>query len=322
MFKKISFLIFLTFSALAIAGGVLWYSLFILKADVETLSDLSGLYGSSKGFSALEQTQEKTPNGALGVTLSGNLEVTSETGLTEALSSLSKDIAKVADDELVNVNLNIEIGSKPTTYELKFYPVTPGDYEESAFSDVTSLLAASYTEGFTSYNLEIFPTTSGRYITATGGNDGTDSETWQQPEFVKMTTNHLQLNPGDVFDVTYVNQSTAVNENFVNYKIQTYYGSAWSYDQALSVNFNTIENFRDEKELGLKMVHYVQGAQPNTSEIILLINDTSDEHVKAVKQKLTSRPWSDNPLPSTYQVSVRGGENDANLITIPTYYVF
>lgn len=322
MIKKVLFLLFLSVFAVSFAAGIMWYSQEILKTDVEEVKDINGYYGSSQGFSGLTQKQEKSPNGALGITVSGTLTAPSVEDLVSALDALSSDIARVSDDELVNVNLDILLGSESVPYNLRYYPTTPGDYEKEQFSEISGLLSEIYDTGFTSYNVEIYPTNSGRYITVTGGNKGIDSAAQtNQPDFVRITTNRLGLNQGDVYDVTYSNASST-DDSFVDYSIQTYYTSAWSFDEALAVDFKMIENYRDDDYLGLISVNYIQGDQPNTKEVVLVVNDSSEEKVNEINKRMTSRVWADNPLPSTYSVSVRAGMNEPNLLTYPSFYVF
>ena len=324
MIKKISLLVFLFFLAIGGSLAILWASQELMKTNVQTIDDIGPAYRLASGFANTSKVQEQSPNGALGTTVTTTLRVETPERLTQGLTDLRTDLNNASNDQLINANVTIKYGTSKE-YTLKFFPTTPGDYEEANFDNIINLYSSLINQDYSTFDLTVYPTTSGRYVIATGSDvNFTGEAITRQKDLVSTLQRSIPVGYGNVFDVSYKNQTTSQDKGSQTFVIETFYTSEWSYDQALNINFNNIEAFRSGKNsfVNASTIKYVRGDQPNTDQMVLVIPETDEAGLQSIRDQMTKCEQDKVVTPTSFTIYVRYALDGPDVLTFRNYYSY
>lgn len=324
MIKKVSLIIFLFFLAIGGAWSILWAAQEITETNIQSVNDINATYRVASGFSNTSKVQEQSPNGALGTTVTTTLKALTEEKLTSSLTEFGQDLNQASNNELININLTIEYNNTQKV-TLKFFPTTPSDYEESKFVSIVNLINEMVAQDFATTNVTIYPTSSGRYVIANGGDINLSDISARQKVLLTTIQKNLPVGSGDVFDVTYENKTPTQQDSPSKKAImETFYTSEWSYTNASTIDTKNIEAFRSGKNTftNASVIKYIRGDQPNTDQMIIVIPETDDAGLQSLVQQMTKTETDKVSTPAPFTVYVRYALDGPDILTFRDIYAY
>jgi hypothetical protein len=333
--KQAAFVTALVATSVTISGGVLVYANELSKTSVETLSDISGSYQRSIGYSSVSQEQETSDTGLISTTIKGNLSLSSNGGPANTLAVLRDDIQKVNTGELVNVDMALVDEEKKQNINIKYYASSSEDYADGSFNSVIDTVDAITETRLSEYDITVRPGLNGRHITVEGSLSGLVNEEdpfenkddviqVAQKDLLAKTDASMLRQPGDVFDVTFIDEAPAGDEAFIPLTVQTIYDSDSSFEQANNLDFPMISKLvmpGSYSYLAPKAVKYVNTPSINSGQLIVVINDEGEGKLQEINQNVSAYVSNDVIwVPEAYDVIFRYSIDGLNKLTYSSYY--
>lgn len=317
LIQKIFLLVFLTFAAVGIAVGALWYSNYLSTRTISPID--TGLGYGTYGITSYQKT-DNVVNNKISTTIVS--KSTAGTYDVEAyLDALQKDITNLPPTALVNLNLSF---GKNGEYNLQYYPTSNTSYTDGNFVKTKNVFIKTISGTPAEYELNVKGQGTQFYAESTQTVSGLSWEgegvsnptvtAWQK--LATTTLDGLRPTDQDTIKISLNIPVAADTKKAVNFKTSFYVRNQKDNDTARLENFQNYAPILSNTISGFHFVDFAYTyADANAKQVLLTVEEPANS------QEAVNNFTTQILTPGPAKIRIDTVEGTTPVAVFPSYYV-